>query len=143
MPEQLTKDQRSAVMRKVKAQNNRSTESVVESSLVAHGIENWIKHPSDIPGKPDFVFPSHQVALFVDGCFWHSCPKCKRPLPVKNAEYWRAKIDRNRRRDNRLRRKLRRDGYHVIRVWEHEVKDGRWVKRLCNLLKKIEEQANG
>jgi DNA mismatch endonuclease (patch repair protein) len=142
MPEQLTIEQRSTQMKKVRGQNNRSTEGAVEQALIANGIENWEKHPDNIIGKPDFIFPHHKLLVFVDGCFWHSCPICKRRLPVNHAEFWRNKIDGNRRRDNRLRRKLRQEGYHVMRIWEHEVKSGKWIKRIRGLLQRIEAVGN-
>lgn len=121
-------------MAKVRGKGNRSTEMKVELALVDVGVEGWEKHPKDILGKPDFYFPDHRLAVFVDGCFWHACPVCKRRVPASRAEFWRNKIDENRRRDNRQRRKLRRQGYHVMRVWEHELKRDTWLKRLRSML---------
>lgn len=72
-----------------------------------------------LPGKPDFVFTRAKVAVFVDGDFWHGWrfPQWKHKL----SEYWRTKIERNRRRDQRNFRRLRRDGWKVIRLWGHDV----------------------
>lgn len=67
----------------------------------------------------DFVFPRHRVAVMVDGCFWHGCPRHHRP-PRTNAAWWEAKVARNRARDRSTTRALRRRGWRVVRIWEHE-----------------------
>ncbi|WP_285444456.1 very short patch repair endonuclease [Streptomyces sp. ISL-44] len=67
----------------------------------------------------DIVFPKARVAVFVDGCFWHGCPEHHRPA-TKNSEFWREKIEGNRRRDAETDGLLRDAGWQVIRVWEHE-----------------------
>lgn len=138
MSDPLSKAERSARMSKVRSKGNRSTESRVESALVEAGISGWEKHHKEILGKPDFFFPRYRLALFVDGCFWHACPVCKRRIPASRPEFWRKKIDENRRRDNRQHRRLRKEGYHVMRVWEHELKRDTWLKRLRSKLSRIE-----
>jgi DNA mismatch endonuclease (patch repair protein) len=107
-------------MARVKSQRNRSTEWRLRASLIRAGIRGWQLNPADIPGKPDFAFRAERVLVFVDGCFWHGCPKCKR-TPSSNTEYWSAKIERNRRRDRRNTSALRKDGWNVLRVWEHDL----------------------
>ena len=72
----FTKQKRSEVMAKIKARGNRSTERKTAAILRAKGISGWQMHRSDIPGKPDFFFEELRIALFIDGCFWHMCPKC-------------------------------------------------------------------
>jgi len=79
-------------------------------------------HDGGLPGKPDFVFTRARVAVFVDGCFWHGCPKCYR-RPATNQQYWDEKVRRNKARDASRRRKLRKLGWSVIQLWEHEVKE--------------------
>ncbi len=140
MTDSFNPEERSAIMAKVKATGNRSTEVKVESALLAAGITGWEKHPS-LPGKPDFHFPAQRLLVFVDGCQWHACPLHVR-YPQANAEYWRGKIEGNLRRDNRIRRALRGQGYHVMRVWEHELKSDRWLKRLRAMLQRIEREAS-
>ncbi len=68
--------------------------------------------------RADLVFPRHKLAVFVDGCFWHGCPWHYK-TPKTRSEWWDAKIDRNKTRDARKTRKLRRLGWKVVRVWEH------------------------
>ena len=95
-----------------------------------------MSHRSKLPGKPDFVFPKPRLAVFVDGCFWHGCPK-HATWPKTNRAFWRKKIARNRARDREVGHALRRMGWRVIRVWEHGLrgKDERsTVRRLQNHL---------
>ena len=70
--------------------------------------------------KPDFVFPKLRTALFVDGCFWHGCPK-HGTKPKTRASFWLAKIMGNKARDRRVNRLLRGKGWKVLRIWEHEL----------------------
>ncbi len=74
-----------------------------------------------MPGRPDFAFPARRVAVFVYGCFWHGCPR-HGTLPKSNARFWREKIARNRERDREVNRELRRRGWRVLRIWEHELR---------------------
>ncbi len=137
----LSEAERSARMARVRGAGNKSTEGRVEAALIAAGVEGWEKHPKEVLGKPDFYFPRQRLAVFVDGCFWHGCPVCARRTPTARAEFWRGKIDENRRRDNRQRRRLRQQGYHVMRVWEHELKGISWLGRLRTMIAKGEREA--
>jgi DNA mismatch endonuclease, patch repair protein len=76
-------------------------------------------HCSDLPGKPDFVFRAAKVVVFVDGDFWHGWRFSA--WRHKLSEKWEIKIDHNRRRDLRNHRRLRAMGWHVIRLWEHQI----------------------
>lgn len=118
MPDNLTPEQRSRCMSRVK---NRDTdlESIIRSRLHAQGFR-FYKHVKSLPGTPDIVFPKAKVAVFVDGDFWHGY---RFPLwEHKLKEFWRDKIGKNRKRDQKNFRKLRRMGWQVIRIWQHEVK---------------------
>lgn len=137
----LSKRERSALMSKVRSKGNRSTERRVENALVEAGMKDWIQQPEGIEGSPDFYFPKQLLLLFVDGCFWHACPRCARNIPKTRSEFWAEKIDGNRRRDNRIRRKLRYQGYHVMRVWEHDLKSQTWLKRLQAMLRRIDAES--
>jgi len=72
--------------------------------------------------KPDFVFSKQKVALFVDGCFWHGCPKHAN-MPRNNRDFWAKKLQGNKDRDKLVNRELRKLGWTVVRVWEHELKN--------------------
>lgn len=130
----LTPSQRSERMSRVRSAGNKSTEEAAAKRLVDTGILGWERHPSGILGHPDFFFRDAGLVIFVDGCFWHACPACRRRSPITHGDFWLRKIDENRRRDNRQRRRLRSQGFHVIRVWEHEIPHARWLRRVRVML---------
>jgi len=113
---------RSQIMRAVKSKNARSTERKLRAALVASGIRGWHMHADQLPGKPDFIFPEKKLAVFVDGCFWHGCSKCYR-RPNSSQTYWDAKVAGNMARDKSRRAELKKQGWKVLRFWEHEVKE--------------------
>lgn len=81
-----------------------------------------IRHTSrteNLPGRPDLVLHDHNIAIFVHGCFWHGCPRCY-VEPKRNRQWWRQKIANNRRRDRRKADELRRLGYSIITLMEHD-----------------------
>ena len=72
-----------------------------------------------LPGKPDIILPKYKTAIFIHGCFWHRHKGCKEAaMPASNSSYWRAKFERNTRRDRRVKRELRCMGWRVFVVWE-------------------------
>jgi DNA mismatch endonuclease (patch repair protein) len=90
-------------------------------------------------GKPDVAFLNQRIAIFIDGCFWHGCPYCKRKLPKTNREYWERKINRNIELARLHDEQLQREGWIVIRIWEHEMADIEKVRaRIRNLLSDME-----
>lgn len=89
---------------------------------------------SALPGSPDLVLTKHNIAIFVDGCFWHGCPRCYKP-PKNNRAWWEAKISANRRRDRRVTRALRAQGYSVLHLWEHN-NDHRMTKLIRGAVKR-------
>jgi len=80
-------------------------------------------HRRDLPGTPDIVLPKLRKIINVHGCFWHlhTCQRRRTP-PVKNADYWSAKRQRNAERDRRNHRKLRREGWQILTIWECQTK---------------------
>lgn len=93
---------------------------------------NWKK----APGKPDICYPGRKVAIFVNGCFWHRCPRCNLPLPKSHVEYWSEKLRRNVDRDRREISELESEGWTVIVIWECEVKEDlpKAVARITSVL---------
>src|SRR6185312_12758410 len=111
---------RSLAMGKIRGKNNRTTEVRLRYSLVRAGIAGWRLHV-DLPGRPDFYFSRERIAVFVDGCFWHGCPRCGH-IPKTNSAFWRAKIERNQQRAAKWDRALKRDSVLVLHIWECEIK---------------------
>jgi DNA mismatch endonuclease, patch repair protein len=108
------------------AQSRRDTqpEMALRRALHASGYRYRVDWP--LPGLPrrraDIAFPARRVAVFVDGCFWHRCPSHK-SAPANNREWWAAKLAANVERDRHTDDHLRRLGWTVVRVWEHEPPD--------------------
>ena len=113
-------ESRSKNMQAIRAKSNKSTELKMVKLFKENNITGWRRH-LPLPGKPDFTFKKEKVTVFVDGCFWHKCPKCYRE-PKTNTEFWRNKIETNLKRDRRVTRKLRKAGWCVCRIWECRLK---------------------
>ena len=122
MADVFTKAKRSDVMSRIRSRGNRGTELRLVAIFRAHGIAGWRRN-RPVFGRPDFVFPTERVAVFVDGCFWHGCSRHGR-VPASNVAFWERKLEANKRRDRLVTRTLRRLGWRVVRIWEHSLKDG-------------------
>ncbi len=137
MTDWLKPEQRSNNMASIRSTRNRSTEELFAKLLRRAHVSGWRRH-ADLPGKPDFSFVSFKIAVFIDGCFWHACPRCFR-LPGDNRPYWTAKAAGNRRRDRRVNRLLRERGWKVMRIWEHALKNeggrSKALRRLTDVLR--------
>ncbi|MFN7110810.1 MAG: very short patch repair endonuclease [Brevundimonas sp.] len=122
-------EQRSAVMRRVKGRDT-SPELAVRRILRAAGI-GYRLGGQGLAGRPDVTMKGRKIAVFVHGCFWHGhdCVRGSRK-PKANAEYWTAKIDRNRARDARVTAQLRDDGWRVLTVWECDLRAPGFAERL-------------
>ncbi len=120
MTDNLTREDRKKTMRAVKSKGTK-LENHLFGVLARMGLKGWKRNASGIVGKPDVAFVNEHIAIFVDGCFWHGCPYCSRKLPDTNREYWERKIKRNVSLAKSHNRRLRRDGWIVIRIWEHEI----------------------
>ena len=114
-------EERSRTMSAIRAKHNRSTEYRLRMALVREGLKGWGLHAKKLSGNPDFYFPKKKLAVFVDGCFWHGCPVHYR-CPRTNASWWNEKLKDNMARDRRKTMSLRRFGWKVVRVWEHQVR---------------------
>ena len=133
MADTISKKKRSQIMSKVKSKNTQLELSFRKKV--------WTKKCHyrlyyKITGRPDFVFVSKRVAVFVDSCFWHKCPLHHRQ-PNSNEEYWIPKLKRNEGRAKEVNKKLKLEGWKVIRIWEHEIKDNidKCVKKITRYLK--------
>lgn len=104
----------------IKGRYNKNTELFLMGEFRKNGIIGWRRHYRII-GKPDFAFPKSKLAVFVDGCFWHGCPLHYRE-PKTRIDFWKDKIETNRKRDKIVARALKKEGWKVIRVWEHQIK---------------------
>lgn len=115
----LTKSQRSYNMSRIKSKNTKP-EQILRKILSQSKIKGYRSH-YNLTGKPDIVFPGKRIAIFIDGCFWHKCPKCFKK-PATRTRFWMMKISGNVTRDKLVNRELKKAGWKVIRIWEHQVK---------------------
>ncbi|HWH08221.1 MAG TPA: DNA mismatch endonuclease Vsr [Candidatus Thermoplasmatota archaeon] len=129
MADRLTCEQRSRHMARIRSTATRAEEGL-RAQVRALGLR--VARGKGLPGTPDIVLRDARVAVFMHGCFWHGCPRHYR-APQSRLEYWSSKLERNRRRDARVARALRKAGWSVLTVWECQVlgKDSRYVARIA------------
>ena len=133
-----TPEARSRNMSRIPSKDTKPEETV-RKYLFSQGFR-YRKNVSNLPGKPDIVLPKHKTVVFVNGCFWHAHKGCKWFVPPKsNEEFWQKKFTYNIERDERNYSKLREMGWHVIIVWECEIRHSDLEKNLKNLSNKITE----
>ena len=122
MVDTVSPEVRSRIMARVKSKGMKPEMAV---RRLLHGLGyRYRLHRPDLPGKPDLAFPSRRKVVFVNGCFWHNhagCPRVR--IPATNREYWVAKLERNRTRDERNLALLAEQGWAAMTVWECELRD--------------------
>lgn len=101
--------------------SNTKPELLVRQRLRAAGLTGY-RLQWKVPGHPDIAWPGKRIAIFVNGCFWHRCPRCKPSMPKSNVEYWVVKFQRNVERDERSRAALEQMGWTVNVIWECQLK---------------------
>lgn len=135
-----TPAQRSRNMAAIHSQNT-LPEEIVRKYLFSRGLR-YRKNDPRLPGKPDIVFPKYNTVVFVNGCFWHAHTNCRYFVwPKNNESFWKKKITRNVERDNQNISELKTKGWHVIIVWECDLKPQKRKETLEALLSEITSQA--
>ena len=131
--DRLDPEARSRLMSKIRGKDTKP-EMAVRSYLHARGLRYRL-HDKSLPGKPDLVFRSRRVVVFVHGCFWHGHAGCnKARTPKTHEDFWRTKVETNAARDRRNIRKLRSLGWHVFVIWQCQICE----RRLERLFRQIE-----
>jgi DNA mismatch endonuclease (patch repair protein) len=120
--ESITPEERSEIMARVRSKNSRP-ELFIRKLVYALGYRYRL-HQRDLPGSPDLVFRRSRKVIFVHGCFWHRHAKCALArMPKSRVDFWTEKLEGNRRRDERNRRALAREGWKVLTIWECQIRD--------------------
>ena len=119
LPDKFSQETRSRIMSSIRGKNTKPETKI--RKLVWSLGKRYRIHDRTVFGTPDMTNKSKKVAVFIDGCFWHGCPRCYSE-PKTNSEFWRSKIARNRDRRKTVRKNLRRDGWTVMEFWEHSVR---------------------
>jgi DNA mismatch endonuclease (patch repair protein) len=136
MPDNHSPAVRSYNMSRIRSENSKP-EEIVRKYLFSCGLR-YRKCDKRYPGKPDLVFPKYNTVVFVNGCFWHGHEGCPCfVMPKSKLDYWKPKIERNRQRDKENIKKLRKDGWCVITIWECDLKKDKQEKKLKQLYNKI------
>jgi DNA mismatch endonuclease (patch repair protein) len=134
MTDHVTRARRSAMMAAVRGKNT-TPELLVRSAAHRLGLRFRL-HSARLPGQPDLVFPKWRTVIFVNGCFWHRHPGCKRTtMPKSNATFWRRKFRENTRRDTVNYERLAALGWRVVIMWQCELGRPGTLDRATQLLR--------
>lgn len=137
MADVFTKAKRSEVMSRIRGSGNKGTELALAKLFRKYGVTGWRRN-QPLFGKPDFTFRRQRVVVFVDGCFWHGCPRHFN-MPVNNQAFWERKLAANKERDRLVTQTLRKKGWRVIRVWEHDLPaSGLLTSKLSRIFKTLQ-----
>ena len=121
MTDKLTSEQRHLCMSHIRSKNTKP-EMIVRKYLFAQGYRYRL-HVKRLPGTPDIVLKKYRTIIFVNGCFWHGHEGCKyAKLPARNIAFWQNKITENKQRDLKDRIELRDLGWHVVTIWQCQLK---------------------
>jgi len=112
-----TKEQRSYNMSRIRSQNTKPEITLIKIMKVL----KFTYQPKKVIGNPDFANKKQKIAVFIDGCFWHKCPK-HYVKPKTNIKFWKDKIKKNIQRDEKVTKNLKEKRWRVIRIWEHDIK---------------------
>lgn len=124
MPDCFSIEKRSQVMAQIKS---KGTQPEVRLGALLHlwlPDEDILESPAAVAGRPDYVIERLRLAVFMDGCFFHGCPKHYRQ-PEQNRDYWVKKLKRNIAHDKLVTRTLKSEGWRVLRIWEHELRSAK------------------
>ena len=111
----------SKVMSANKAKNTKP-EITLRKALWSEGHKGYRLNWKKVPGRPDIAYPGKKIAIFVNGCYWHRCPKCNLPLPKTNTDFWKEKFDKNVKRDKKKNDELLSLDWIVLVFWECDIK---------------------
>ncbi len=135
----VSKEKRSSIMSKVHSVNTKP-EMLIRSFLHRNGFRFRL-HVKNLPGHPDIVLPKYKTIIDVRGCFWHHHNGCKRAvLPLSNIEFWQEKFSRNIERDKKTEKQLKELGWHLIVIWECDLKKDGFLETLPDRIKEHKQE---
>ena len=128
MTDIYSKVKRSEIMSHIKNRGTQPEEKIAD--MLRKLRVRYRRNVKSLPGEPDFVISSAKTVIFVHGCFWHNHSNCNRAkLPKTNKPFWKRKTESNKRRDRRIARSLRQQGWHVFTVWQCSLRQPEKVLR--------------
>ena len=120
MTDKVSPKKRSQIMSKIKSKNTKLENKII-SDLWKRGVR-FKRNVASLTGKPDIAIKKYKIVIFIDSCFWHGCSQHCR-MPSSNRTYWEKKIERNKERDREVTNFYKEKGWHILRIWEHELKN--------------------
>jgi DNA mismatch endonuclease, patch repair protein len=135
MADVFTKEKRSEVMSRIRGKANKETEMALINIFKEYHVNGWRRN-QNLFGKPDFTFRNIRLVIFVDGCFWHCCP-LHATWPANNQEFWEKKLNANKARDRQVTRELKKQGWRVMRIWEHELQTRNRPKLIARIKRNV------
>ena len=127
----FSKAKRSEIMSKIKSKNT-GPEKLIKKAMIKGKIGGFVRGDK-VFGRPDFIFPKHKLAVFIDGKFWHGYKYSE--IKNKLTPYWKEKLSKNIRRDKVVNARLKKEGWNVIRFWDYEVKKD--SERCVGIIKRV------
>jgi DNA mismatch endonuclease (patch repair protein) len=139
--DRVSPEKRSEVMSSVKSKGTK-LEHFFAEKLKEKGLDYCKRNVKELTGRPDFVFEEAKIVIFIDSCFWHGCKQHLR-MPASNQDYWTAKIARNHKKDRQVTKQLKQEGWLVLRIWEHALKNPKMLKWWLTRIKNLAENRKG
>jgi DNA mismatch endonuclease (patch repair protein) len=134
MTDKITKEQRSKVMQSIRAQSK--LENQVSTALWKKGLR-FRKNVRSLYGTPDISIKKYKLVIFIDSCFWHSCPLHGK-MPKSNQEFWQKKLQRNVEHDKEVTSYYLDKGWNIMRIWEHDIR-GEFNQTIDDILSFVEK----
>ncbi|WP_239475822.1 very short patch repair endonuclease [Bacillus licheniformis] len=131
----MSKEKRTKTMKAIRSQSK--LENIFTKALWKKGYR-FRKNSKTLFGKPDISIKKYKIVIFIDSCFWHVCPLHSNE-PKSNQDYWKSKLLRNQQRDKKVNEYYRENGWHIKRIWEHEIKENfdKAIADTCDFIDKV------
>lgn len=135
MADNMSKERRTKTMKAIRSQSK--LENIFTKALWKKGYR-FRKNSKTLFGKPDISIKKYKIVIFIDSCFWHVCPLHSNE-PKSNQDYWKSKLLRNQQRDKKVNEYYRENGWHIKRIWEHEIKENfdKAIADTCDFIDKV------
>ncbi|APJ25982.1 very short patch repair endonuclease [Bacillus licheniformis] len=135
MADNMSKEKRTKTMKAIRSQSK--LENIFTKALWKKGYR-FRKNSKTLFGKPDISIKKYKIVIFIDSCFWHVCPLHSNE-PKSNQDYWKSKLLRNQQRDKKVNEYYRENGWHIKRIWEHEIKENfdKAIADTCDFIDKV------
>lgn len=138
MADKVPEEIRSKNMRAIRSTHTK-LEDMVTKELWKRGFR-FTKNNASLKGKPDISIKKYKIVIFIDSCFWHLC-ELHGHIPKSNVDYWYQKLNRNKQRDIDITSYYKNNGWNILRIWEHEIKEdfSKSIEKIASFIQNIKE----